>query len=111
VTRPCVSDNAGQKNSIQHSRIQFKMPCYHKSYIRLKEVSNSTVRLVGSNKRNKKIKKKSMHLFCILKGLCKDFIIQIQEARDQEYLLRFCFLVVLHFGSRGYLRFLFLINV
>ena len=60
----------------------------------------------------KEIKRKqSMYLFCILKGLCKDFITQIQQAREQDFLLpnlRFCLIVVLHLGSRGYLRFLFL---
>ena len=74
----------GRKNSIQDACIQFKMPCYRKSHIRLKEVSNSTIRLVASNKRNKQAK---YDLFCIWKGSCKDVIPQIQQAPEQEYLL------------------------
>lgn len=74
----------GRKNSIQDACIQFKMSCYRKSHIWLKEVSNSTIRLVASNKRNKKAK---YDLFCILKGLCKDVITQIQQAPEQDYLL------------------------
>ena len=74
----------GRKNSIQDACIQFKMPCYRKSHIRLKEVSNSTIRLVASNKRNKQAK---YDLFCIWKGSCKDVITQIQQAPEQEYLL------------------------
>ena len=52
----------GRKNSIRNARIQFKMPCYCKSHILLKEVSNSTIRIVTSNKRNKK---KTKYVFAL----------------------------------------------
>ena len=60
--RTCMARYQGQNkkgtpfvmNSIRNARIQFKMPCYRKSHIRLRKVSNSAVRLVRGNKRNKK---------------------------------------------------------
>ena len=56
-----------------------------------------------------------MYLFCILKGLCKDFVTQIQQAREQEYLLpnstAFLLNCCFAFWWQRVLRFLFNVKV
>ena len=64
---PVYLITAGRKNSIRNARIQFKMPCYRKSHIRLKEVSNSAVRLVTGVSFTP-LDCVSVYFFCILVG-------------------------------------------